>query len=86
MAQEGREAYRKGLDGRRFTPRYAGAPRNATEDVRYCKRAIPEGLYLELGTKRSITQNLTPSVSEETTFEGPYGARFAWDLISLPTG
>ena len=53
-AQEGREAYLKGLDGRQLTPRGAGAPRKATEDARYCTRAIQEGLRLELWTQRTI--------------------------------
>ena len=27
-----------------------------------------------------------PSGPEGTTFEGPYGARFAWELVGLPAG
>ena len=38
------------------------------------------------GRRGLFTRNLAPPGSEGTTFEGPDGAGFPWELIGLPSG
>ena len=38
------------------------------------------------GCRGLFTRNLAPSGPEGMTFEGPYEARFAWELVVLPSG